>query len=158
MEQMKKAEGPITNLDEVLKDSGEQTVELAGWVRAKPFVARLRRVSLLGMIAAGKVPNHLMSAVLELYQKNRLESGSQNVKVLGETMMAIARACLVEPTLEQITEKGIELTDLQLTQIYSFATQGVDALRPFREEQNVSAPGQDGENVHAAAQRLAGDM
>lgn len=155
---MKKAEGPITNLDDVLKDSGEQTVELAGWSKGKPFVARLRRASLLHLAAIGKVPNHLIGAVLELYANGNVKGDSPNAKSLGETMELIAGACLVEPTLEQIKDKGIELTDLQLTQIYSFAMQGVDVLRPFREKQSVPADGQDGEDVAAAAQRLARDM
>lgn len=46
-----------------LADIGKgELVELPGWTDDKPFVARLRRASLTGMIRAGRIPNPLIAA------------------------------------------------------------------------------------------------
>jgi len=152
---MKQADGlQISRIEDILEDAGEKVVELPGWSSAKPFVAKLRRVSLLDKMREGKIPNHLVGAVMELYQTATVKS-SGNMKVLAETMLYIAGLALVEPTMQALTEAGIELTDLQVTKIYTFAMQGVDALRPFRPVKGVLEGGGNRPDVADAAKRVA---
>jgi len=153
---MKTTDQPVSRVEDIMADAGEQTLELPGWAEGKPFIARRRRASLLDMARSGKVPNHLMGAVMELYQKGNVSQS--NMKVVGETMLCIAEQALVSPTLAELTEARIELTDRQATEIYIFAMQGVDALRPFRKKQSVLAGSTDRSNVASAAQQLAADQ
>ena len=153
---MKKAEAPlqITRIEDIQAIAGERIEEFAGWTDEQPFVAKVRRVSLLDMITQpGKIPNNLMGTVFDLYQKSSLK-GKDN-SIIAETMKLIVKECLIEPSVEQLDAASIQLTDLQITQIYLYAMQGVDALRPFRKEQSVLPSMQNGSDVAAAAQRVA---
>ena len=131
-----------------------QVVELPGFGDGKPWYAKLRRLSLLRLAQAGKIPNGLMDAVTELYQTGVCKSS--DLGMAAEVMLLIARESLAEPTLDALEEAEITLTDEQLTAIYLYAQRGVDALRPFRRQAAVSRAVQDGADVRTAAQRLAG--
>lgn len=155
---MYKTDKPITRIEDIQEDAGEKIVELSGWSADKPFVAKLCRVSLMEMASTGKIPNQLTGAVLELYKTGKLDKASTNLKYLAETMLLIAEQCLVEPSMQQLRDANVKLTDLQLTQIYSFGTQGVNALVPFREKQSVLPDGPDSQSVAAAAQRVAENL
>lgn len=131
-----------------------QAVELPGFGDGKPWYARLRRVSLLGLARAGRIPNGLMAAVTELYQTGICKTA--DLTVAAEVMLLMAGEALAEPTLKQLTEAGVQLTDEQLTAIYLYAQRGVEALRPFRQRAAVSGALPNGADVRAAAKRLAG--
>ena len=64
----------------------------------------------------------------------------------------VAGEALASPTLAQLEEAGVVLSDQQLTAIYLYAQRGVEALRPFRKKPAVSRDGEDGKAVSAAAQ------
>ena len=144
----------ITSIEELQKQSGPRVEELPGWTPEVPWRVKLRRVSLLGMARQGKIPNALMSAVTELYQK-----GAANLSTLlpaAETMEIMAKESLAEPTWEQLQEAGVSLTDEQLTAIYLYAQRGAAALAPFRADARVPKPVPDRPDVRAAAKYAAG--
>ena len=58
----------ITNLAALEKAANGEIVTLPGWTEEQPFVARLKRASLTGMIRAGKIPNPLIAAAQKLYE------------------------------------------------------------------------------------------
>ena len=131
-----------------------QEVELPGFGDGKPWKPKLKRLSLLGLARSGKIPNELLSAVTELYQYGTVKT--PDLKLAAETMYLIAGEALAEPTLTQLEEAGVPLTDEQLAAIYLYARRGVEALRPFRQEPAVPGHGADGAAVQAAPQRIAG--
>ena len=47
----------------------------------------------------------------------------------------IAKAAMLEPTYEDVKNAGMELTMLQLTEIYNYVNLGVEKLKFFRSEQ-----------------------
>ena len=64
----------------------------------------------------------------------------------------MARASLVSPTLDELEEAGITLTDSQLAYIYNYSQTGLDALRRFREKRKASNHTDSGETVSEKAQ------
>lgn len=143
---------------DALEDARARTavreVELPGFGDGRCWTAKLRRLSLLGLARAGIIPNSLMSAVTELYQRGTCQASS--LTQAAETMFLIAGQALVEPTLAQLEEAGVTLSDEQLAAIYLYAQRGVEALRPFRKEPAVSDHGADGQAVRPKAQRTNG--
>ena len=138
---------PLAN---AIARSGTQLVELPGFGDGKPWRAYMKRVSLLSLARAGHIPNALMQAVTELYQRGTASSAS--LTQAAEVMYLVAGEALASPTLSQLEEAGVVLSDQQLTAIYLYAQRGVEALRPFRKKPAVSHNGEDGEAVPAAAQ------
>ena len=86
-----------------------QEVELPGFGDGKPWKPKLKRLSLLGLARSGKIPNELLSAVTELYQYGTVKT--PDLKLAAETMYLIAGEALAEPTLTQLEEAGVPLTD-----------------------------------------------
>ncbi len=108
------------------------------------FEAKLRRPSLLSLAAKGMIPNELLACARELFN----EGGRAQIQLdeLGRLLLIFAQASLVSPTYEEICDKGITLTDEQLSAIYAFAQGGVRALLPFcreRENADLAAVGQE---------------
>ena len=109
----------------------EQTVELPGWVEGEPFIAKLRRPSILSMAADGTIPNELLSAAQKLFCEGY--DAALPLDQLGRLLRSVAAAALAEPTLGELESQGVTLTDMQLAAIYSFTQSGVRALEPFRD-------------------------
>lgn len=134
----KKVEGlQITSIDELKSYANGTVVELPSFSEGQPFVARLKRPSLLGMVKQGKIPNTLLVRANELF----VQAGA-GFDVEEENMMEqmfdvldlMAGETFVEPTYKEIKEAGIKLTDEQLMFIFNYAQQGVRALESFRTE------------------------
>ena len=47
-------------------------------------------------------------------------------------MTIMAENCLIEPTMEDIRNAGVELTDIQLTAIFNYSQRGAKVLEQFR--------------------------
>lgn len=140
-------------VQDALDRSGVQEVELPGFGDGRPWKAKLRRLSLVSMAKAGKIPNPLIGAVTELYQTGTMKSVS--LDKAAEVMLLMAQEALAEPTFQQLTERGAMLTDEQLTAIYVYAQRGVEALRPFRKDAAILDRLPDSRAVRRATQQLA---
>lgn len=129
---MKKNELRVTTLEELKEKAKGELVELPGWGE-EPFVCRLKRVSMLYMVKAGKIPNTLLTAAQEVFMDG---AGAANSKIDFEEMSTLLTifvdGSLVEPTAEQLKEIGLELTDEQKIAIFNYTQRGADALKKFR--------------------------
>ncbi|MDD6395130.1 MAG: hypothetical protein PUB37_02970 [Firmicutes bacterium] len=113
------------------KYSEGQRVMLPGWEADTEFEAVLRRPSMLALAAAGVIPNELLSCARRLFDEGI--SGELPMDELGRVLGIVAENSLVSPTLAELEESGVGLTDLQLAAIYNFAMTGVRSLQCFRQ-------------------------
>ena len=98
-------------------------------------MARLTRPSMLAMVKEGKIPNTLLTSANEIFQNGVGSYDSEDkdaLKELFDVIEIICEASLLEPTLSDIKNAGITLTDEQMMFIFSYAQQGVKALESFR--------------------------
>ena len=113
-------------------------VELPPFSEGQPFVARLKRPSLMVMVKQGKIPNSLLQSANELFTTGLEgafdEDNKEALSQLFDMMDLICEASFVEPTYAEIKSTGLELTDEQLMFIFSYSQRGVKALESFREE------------------------
>lgn len=129
----------VTSIEQLKNIAKGQVVEILGWGE-EPFICRLKRPSLLGLVASGKVPNPLLNAAYILFNGPQTGKDVISLNEKHELLTIIAKESLVEPTYDQLQEIGLELTDTQLTQIWNYSQVGVNALVSFRKKQ------QDNEN------------
>ena len=118
-----------TNFDDLQKVRSEfkdgEVVELPAFDSGQPFVAKLKRLSLLELCKSDVLPNQLLGAVQELYEgKQRAD-----LKKYAQTLDIICEQVLVDPKWEDI--KDI-LTDTQKVAIFTYSQHGVAGLLPFR--------------------------
>jgi hypothetical protein len=118
-----------TNFDDLQKVRSEfkdgEVVELPAFDSGQPFVAKLKRLSLLELCKSDVLPNQLLGSVQELYEgKQRAD-----LKKYAQTLDIICEQVLVDPKWEDI--KDI-LTDTQKVAIFTYSQHGVAGLLPFR--------------------------
>ena len=126
----------VTTLKELQGYAKGSIVELPEFGDGQPFVARLRRPSIMMLAKQGKIPNALLVKANELFT-NRIGMNPNDQSMLGELLDVIevlASETFVEPTYEQIKEAGVQLTDEQFMAIFNYTQQGVKALENFRTE------------------------
>ena len=127
----------VTSLHELQDVARGQLVRLPDFAEGFPFVARLKRPSMLALAKMGKIPNSLVESANSLFQKGNAGVDVDNPKMLQEmydVMEIICESALVQPTLQEIKASGVELTDEQMMAIFSYTQVGVKSLENFRKE------------------------
>lgn len=125
----------VTTIDEMREYAKGTLVELPPFAEGQPFVARLRRPSILALAKAGKIPNQLLSKAGKLFNSGAagLDTDDENMLTdVYDIAMTIVKAALVSPTVEEIADAGLELSDNQIMAIFSYTQTGVEALKSFR--------------------------
>lgn len=126
----------LTSITDLREYSKGTIVTLPEFGEGQPFVARVRRPSMLVLAKQGKIPNSLLMTANELFSGGG-GIDPDNEKLLSEmydVCMIICEACLIEPSLKDIQDAGMELSDDQIMAIFNYTQNGVKALESFREE------------------------
>jgi len=129
-----KKELQVSSLDSIKKQASPKVVSLPGWIQGEVFNARLKRPSLLYLSSKGLIPNSLLGAAEEVFTGVKNSKNGPSLKDIGEVMNVLVESALVEPTVAQLTEIEVQLTDDQITEIFSYTQKGVVELKTFRTE------------------------
>lgn len=125
----------VTSIDDLVKASQGTLVELPPFIEGVPFVARLKRPSMLALVRAGKIPNALIGTANTLFADGKVNTRDDNaLDNLFGVLDAICDACFVEPTYKQLQDAGITLSDDQLMFVFNYTQRGVNALNSFRSQ------------------------
>lgn len=126
----------ITTMSQLSAYSRGNIVSLPEFSDGQPFIVRLRRPSLLVLMKSGKIPNALLSTASELFEGNSANAKTtpEGISKMYDVMNIIAEASLVEPTMEDIRNANVQLTDEQLIAIFNYSQSGIKGLQSFREE------------------------
>lgn len=137
------SEPQITSIEQLKEYSAGQIVELPAFGEGQPFIARLKRPSMLALVKSGKIPNALIKSANSLFAKGSIdEKNPEAMNDLFKILDVLSEACFVEPTYKEIKDAKIELTDEQLMFVYSYSQKGVKALDMFRTEPtNIESSG-----------------
>lgn len=126
----------ITSIADIVKYAEGKIVKLPDFAPGQPFVARMRRPSLLALAKNGRIPNPLLKSVTALFE------GDGQVVVKDEKTLAdiydlcniFAEAALIEPSFEDIKTAGLQFNDEQLMFIFKYSQAGNEAAENFRNE------------------------
>ena len=112
-----------------------KVVRFPDFAEGQPFVARVRRPSMLVLAKQGKIPNALMASANQLFAGGGSGMDADNPDMLSDIFdvcEVIATAALIEPSYEEIKQAGLELSDNQMMAIFSYTQNGIKALENFR--------------------------
>lgn len=143
----------ITSFEDLVAAAQGEVVELPPFAEGHPFVARLKRPSMLEMVKSGTIPNELLVEANKLFAKGAGKVAIENqtnpsmMKDMFIIMDEMCKASFVEPTYEEIKKSGVQLTDEQQMFVFSYSQSGVKALKSFRQQRGNS---QDSGNTPAA--------
>ena len=63
----KEKELKVTDIETLVKSASGEIVQLPSFTESVPFIARVKRPSLLGLVKSGKIPNNLLVKTNELF-------------------------------------------------------------------------------------------
>ena len=127
----------ITTVSDLQSYAAGTVVRFPDFGDGQPFVARVRRPSMLVLAKQGKIPNSLLTAAGELFSKGGGGLDADNENMLSDMyniMDIIATAALIQPSMEEIKSVGLELSDDQMMAIFNYTQTGIKALESFRQE------------------------
>lgn len=130
----------ITSATDLAEFSKGNLVKLPDFAEGQPFVAMLKRPSVVTLLSNGMIPNPLLPAAMELFEgeqdkKEENRSLDEKAKEYQDTrtvLEIVAKSTLVSPTYQEIEEAGIELTTQQLYAIYNYTQVGLKDMLSFR--------------------------
>ena len=148
----------VTSVEELIQYSKGEIVELPSFREGAPFIARLRRPSMMSLVKSGKIPNALVKSASKLFNGKGVDDN--NPKAMGqafEVFDALCEAAFMEPTYKEIKEAGVELTDEQYMAIFNYTQRGIRALEPFRAKPVNTGSARSGAEVQSEALEPAGN-
>lgn len=119
----------VTNIEELKKQSTE-IIDLQPFSGDKLIRVRVKRLSILGLCQSGEIPNQLLGVARKLFYQDKIEQ--IDLKEYGKVIDIICKNTLVEPSIEQLKEIELELTDEQKFELWAYSQQGVEGLKSFR--------------------------
>ena len=126
-------ESDITSLTDIVKYAGGTIVRLPDFGEGAPFIAKLKRPSMLGLVKAGKIPNSLITQATQLFKSGAGSLGKgSTIDELYDIIEVVCKEAMVKPTYDEIKNAGVNLSDDQLMAIFSYTQSGVKALESFR--------------------------
>lgn len=128
----------VTSLEDIIEYQRGTVVELPPFGPDQPFIARLRRPSMMGLARSGKIPNQLLDAANRMFFGDKGRAVKYDQEALTQTFEVIdvlCEAAFVEPKYSELKQVGVELSDDQYMFIFNFIQQGVKALDSFRVQQ-----------------------
>lgn len=127
----------VTTIEELKSYQHGQLVVLPSFAEGQPFIARLRRPSLMVLIKSGKIPNQLIAMATKMFANGggAIDSDdADSIVELLDVVDVLAEAAFVQPTYKQLQEAGIQLTDDQYMALFSYTQNGVEGLKSFRKQ------------------------
>lgn len=124
----------ITNIEKLKNLSTGVVVQLPSFGDGEPFVCKVKRASLLGLASSGIIPNTLLVAAHQVFFGSSDKDKKATLKETSEIYKIVAKACLVEPSYEELQSIGLELTDDQIIGLFNYSQEGIKALERFRTE------------------------
>ena len=133
--QCKTEEKHVTSVADLRSYANGQIVELPPFAESMPFVAKLRRPSMLFLAKTGQIPNTLLAKAGQLFNGGGSSLDSDDMSMLSDVYdiaMVVIKASLVSPTIDEIHDAGLELSDDQIMAIFNYTQGGIKALEQFR--------------------------
>ena len=126
-------EAKVTSLHDLQVYSKGVVVRFPDFAEGQPFIARVKRPSMLVLAKEGKIPNALLNTANDLFANGNVNTNNENMmSEMYDVMETVCSACLVEPSMKDIKNAGLTLSDDQMMAIFNYTQTGVKALEPFR--------------------------
>jgi tRNA A58 N-methylase Trm61 len=137
---------PIS-LEQLKARSQGHLLEIPDWYGDEPIVVRVQKLDftpkVMELVAlGGALPNQLADVALRAFKGEEVDASvldlnlkpeeEQSIEQLMKTVDAFAEQALMEPTIEQIRQAGLELTAPQKMAIFNWLMEGLQKLSPFR--------------------------
>ena len=129
----------VLNIKDIEKLAAPE-VEIPGFDNDSTIFVKMKKPSLMTLIAEGKVPNHLLGVATRMIggngskPKGKEETSEEKTKNIVNMLELYCEICLVEPTYAELKAY---LTDEQKEFIFDWGMGNVNKLSTFRNKPKV---------------------
>lgn len=135
----------VTSLEQFRMMSMGEIISISPFIGEEYVNIRVKKPSMMKMLSDGRIPNTLLATAQDMFnlgskksKKSKDDDGLSAITDVIQIADIIAQECMVEPTYDEIASFGLELTEQQLMEIFTYAQGGVKLLENFRKEQTNS--------------------
>lgn len=124
-----------TTIAQLTAYKGGEVVELPGFVSDEPFYCRLSQPSMLFLAKTGHFPNQLLARAGDLFKSGSAAVDTDDDDMLAQmydVMHIVCESAMIEPTLAEVEDAGLQLSDAQMTAIFAYTQRGINKLTQFR--------------------------
>lgn len=133
---------------EQFRDKSKAIISIPGFDPGETFEIRVKKLSIVGLMSSGKIPNPLMKVVKDAFAGIKSSSdadGADNDASLmdkageiGKLLDIVCREAMLEPAFEDVKDV---MNDAQKLAVFQFTQGGVEQAKSFPEgERNPGHP------------------
>ena len=139
---------------EQFRSKAVSIIKIPGFEQNEVFEIKVRKLSIVGLMSSGKIPNSLMKVVKDAFagiKSSTQNGGEDNTEAImdkagdiGKLMDIVCREAMLEPTFEEVEDV---MNDAQKIAVFQFTQGGVEAVQPFPAIEGDTGHTNDVENV-----------
>ena len=145
---------------EQFREKSNAIIQIPGFDPGEVFDIKVRKLSLVGLISSGKIPNSLMKVVKDAFAGLKssvaAEVGDDNAGSnkdsdvidkagdIGKLLNIVCAEAMLEPKFEDVKDV---MNDAQMLAVFQFTQGGVQAVEPFPAVEGDTRHPDDVENV-----------
>lgn len=120
---------------EQFRSKSTAVIKIPGFEPGEHFEIRVRRLSVVGLISSGKIPNSLMKVVKDAFAGIQSNTGKGNdVEIMdkageiGKLLDIVCTEAMLEPRFADVKDA---MNDAQKLAVFQFTQGGVEEVKPF---------------------------
>lgn len=142
---------------EQFKNKAVSVIPIPGFDEGETFEIKVKKLSIVGLMSSGKIPNSLMKVVKDAFEgiksSNSAEDGESAVMdkagEIGKLLDIVCKEAMLEPTFDDVKDV---MNDAQKLAVFQFTQGGVDEVKPFPGVSGDTGHTSDVENVPSQAE------
>lgn len=137
---------------EQFRNKAVSIISIPGFDNGETFEIKVKKLSLVGLMSSGKIPNSLMSVVKEAFSGIKSGASSEENEAammdkageIGKLLDIVCKEAMIEPRFDDIKDV---MNDAQKMEVFSFTQGGVEQAKTFPAVEGDTGHPADVENV-----------
>lgn len=142
---------------EQFRQKSVAVIQIPGFDKDETFEIKVKKLSIVGLMSSGKIPNALMKVVKDAFSgiKSSQEGQGDESAIMdkageiGKLLDIVCKEAMLEPAFDDVKDV---MNDAQKLAVFQFTQGGVEEVKPFPAVEGNSGPTADGEDVRSEAE------
>lgn len=146
---------------EQFRQKSVSVIQIPGFDPGETFEIRVKKLSIVGLISSGKIPNSLMKVVKDAFSgiKSSQDSDENSehdesavidkAGEIGKLLDIVCKEAMLEPRFDEIRDV---MNDAQKLAVFQFTQGGVEEVKPFPAVEGDTGCSSDVEDVSSQAE------
>ena len=121
---------------EQFRSKSVAVIEIPGFDPNETFEIKVRKLSLVGLMSSGKIPNSLMKVVKDAFAgiKSSADGEADESAIMdkageiGKLLNIVCKEAMLEPAFDDVKDV---MNDAQMLAVFQFTQGGVEEVKPF---------------------------